>query len=145
LSIQRFGQIGRWPVIVLGCALVQTGKICERGDLFSVLLVAAHGAVRKPQREGRVRVNACAFDGETGFGNLGVRLFLYFLLCIVSLSRFSSWRIDHAGEIDHRIVCCLQQCGIFDVQVFAHCDILQFCAGYEFHCAGVRRFPTSTF
>ena len=67
LSIPTLREIERWFVVVLGRALINAGKVRERGNFLTVLFVAAHGSIRKPKREGRIRITARAFNGKTRF------------------------------------------------------------------------------
>src|SRR5439155_20203510 len=90
-------------VVVLGRTLIQPSEIGKGRDLFSILFVAAHDSIGKPERERRIRKTARAFDGKTRLSNFGIRLFLYFLLRVINFARLSRWPIDETREIKHRI------------------------------------------
>src|SRR5205085_12557499 len=111
------GQIEWRLVVVLSGALIQPGEIGKRRNLFSVLLVSAHGSVGKPERESRIWKTAGAFDGKARPGNFGIRLYLHFFLRIVSLSGLACWPVYETSEIEHRFVRHLQRSCVFGVEI----------------------------
>ena len=125
---------------MLSGALIQPGEIGKRRNLFSVLLVSAHGSVGKPERESRIWKTAGAFDGKARPGNFGIRLYLYFLLRIVSLAGLACRPVDQAREIEHRIVRSLQCGRVFGIELSPCGYIFEFRPRDELRRAGVRRF-----
>ena len=88
-------------VLVLSRTLIQTRKICERRNLFSVFFISAHPAIGQTQCECRIRIIGRAFNGEPGPGDLGVGLLLDLLLGLVNFAQIARRRVDQAGEIEH--------------------------------------------
>ena len=113
---------------MFGRTLIQTGKIGECGDLFSVLFVTANCSVGKSQCKGRIRVTARAFEVNRAFAISAYACFLISSCALISLSRFSCLCIDHVREIDHRIVRRLQRGRVFAVEILPRSCVLEFCS-----------------
>ena len=84
--------------------IVQTAERRERRNSFTILQVALHGAVRKPQREGRIGINRVSFVRKPRAGNLCVvRALDAGDFVFETLAQLAGFWIDQTGENDHRI------------------------------------------
>ena len=118
-----------------GIALEEAGEGGVCGDFPAVLLVAEHGAVAEAQSERRVGIIARALEGEARLADDGLRLLLGLGLRLVLLAERAGFRVDRAGELDHRVLRGGDGGGPALVEFFAKCDVA------DFHTANRLRAP----